>query len=68
MAYVSSHGRGPMGTVASSLHHSHNAGSEPHLRPTPQLMAMPGPKPNEQGQGSNPHPHGCFSGSPTTEP
>ena len=30
--------------VATSLHHSHsNEGSEPHLRPTPQLTAMPDP-------------------------
>ena len=29
-----------------SLHHSHsNAGSELHLRPTPQLTAMPDPSP-----------------------
>ena len=31
------------------------AGSEPRLRPTPQLMATPDPQPTEQGQGSNPH-------------
>ena len=33
---------GPSRARAASLHHSH-AGSEPHLRPTPQLMAMPDP-------------------------
>ena len=40
MTYGSSQARGQIGTVATSLHHSHsNARSEPHLRPTPQLMA-----------------------------
>ena len=33
-------------------------GSEPHLQPTPQLMAMPDPQPTEQGQVLNPQPHG----------
>jgi len=31
---------------------------QPHLRPTPQLVAMPDPYSTEQGQGSNTHPHG----------
>ena len=36
--------RGPIGAVVAGLHHSHsNARSKPHLRPTPQLMAMPDP-------------------------
>ena len=35
-AYGDSQARGHIGAVAASLHHS-NAGSEPHLRPTPQL-------------------------------
>ena len=36
--------RGPIGTTAASLHHSlSNAGSEPRLPPTPQLMVMPDP-------------------------
>ena len=49
-----------MWAVAPSLRHSHSNGrSEPCLRPTPQLMAMPDPWPTEQGQGSNLHPHGC---------
>ena len=52
-AYGGSQARGPIGAAAASPHHS-NAGSEPHLRPTPQLMAMPDPQPTEQGQGSNP--------------
>ena len=43
----------------ASLHHSHsNVGSEPHLQPTPQLMAMLDPQPTEQGQGWNPQPRG----------
>ena len=34
--------RGPVGAVVTGLHHSHsNAGSEPHLKPTPQLRATP---------------------------
>ena len=33
---------GLIGAVAAGLHHS-NTGSEPRLRPTPQLTAMPGP-------------------------
>ena len=44
---------------AAGLHHCHSkAGSEPHLQPTPQLMATPDLQPTECGQGSNPHPHG----------
>ena len=32
------------GLIGAGLHQSHsNAGSEPHLRPTPQLMATPDP-------------------------
>ena len=38
-AYVGSQARGQFGATATCLHHSHsNAGSKPHLRPTPQLM------------------------------
>ena len=41
-AYGDSQARGRIGAVAASLHHSHsNARSEPHLRLTPQLTAMP---------------------------
>ena len=44
MAYRGSQVRGPTGAVATGLHHSRsNAGSEPCLRPTPQLMAMMDP-------------------------
>ena len=43
-AYGSSQARGPIGAVAAGLRHSHsNVGSEPHLRPTPQLTATPDP-------------------------
>ena len=41
VAYVISQARGPIRTVATSLHHSHsNARSKPCLQPMPQLMAM----------------------------
>ena len=40
-AYGGSLARGQIRAVATGLHHSHsNAGSELHLRPTPQLTAM----------------------------
>ena len=43
-AYGSSQARGLIGAVAASLNQSHsNAGSEPRLRPTPQLTATPDP-------------------------
>ena len=43
-AYGGSQARGPIGAVAAGLHHSHsNVGSEPRLRPIPQLTAMPDP-------------------------
>ena len=39
-----SQARGPIGAVAASLCQSHsNTGSEPRLRPTPQLTATPDP-------------------------
>ena len=42
MAYGGSQARGRIGAVAAGLHQSHsNMGSEPYLRPTPQLMATP---------------------------
>ena len=44
VAYGGSQARGPIGAAATGLHHSDsNAGSEPRLQPTPQVMAMPGP-------------------------
>ena len=42
VAYGSSQTRGQIGAAAAGIHHS-NARSKPHLRPIPQLMAMPGP-------------------------
>ena len=43
-AFGISQARGRMRVVAADLHHSHsNAGSEPPLQPTPQLMATPDP-------------------------
>ena len=43
-AYGGFQARGPIGAVATSQHQSHsNAGSEPHLRPTPKLTATPDP-------------------------
>ena len=39
-AYGDSQARGPIGAVATGPRQSHsNAGSAPHLQPTPQLMA-----------------------------
>ena len=44
VAYGSSQARGRIRVIAANLHHSHsNARSQPHLLPTPQLMAMPDP-------------------------
>ena len=46
MAYGGSQVRGQIGAAAVSLRHRHsNTGSEPHLRPTPQLTALPDPNP-----------------------
>ena len=43
-AYGGSQARGLIGAEAAGLYHSHsNLGSEPHLQPTPQLMATPDP-------------------------
>ena len=41
-AYGSSQARGSIGAATAGLRHS-NSGSEPHLRPTPQLRATPDP-------------------------
>ena len=44
MVYGGSQARGEIRAAAASLHHSHsNVGSELHLQPMPQLMAMPDP-------------------------
>ena len=54
---------GQIGAAAAGLHHSHsNARSEPHLRPSPQLMATPDSRPTERGQGSNLCPQGYWLG------
>ena len=59
MAYGGSQARGRIQAVATALRQSHsNAGSEPHLQPTPQLMATPDTEPTERGQGPNQQPHG----------
>ena len=59
MAYGGSQAKDLIRALAAGLHHRHSdTGSEPHLRPTPQLTTMPDPSPTEQGQGSNPQPHG----------
>ena len=43
-AYGGSQARGLIEAVATGLHQSHsNSGSEPRLRPTPQLTATPDP-------------------------
>ena len=43
-AYGGSQARSQSRAEAAGLGHSHSkAGSEPHLQPTPQLMAMPDP-------------------------
>ena len=43
-AYGGSQGRCQIVAMAAGLRHSHsNAGSEPRLQPTPQLIAMPDP-------------------------
>ena len=42
MLYGGSQAKGPIRAVPASLHQSHsNVGSEPCLRPTPHLVAMP---------------------------
>ena len=61
-AYGGSQARDQIRAAAASLHHSHShSGSEPHLRPTPQLMATPDPSPTERDHGLNLRPHGCSS-------
>ena len=59
IAYGGSQAQGQIRAVATGLWQSHsNMGSEPCLRPTPQLTAVRDPKPTEQGHGWNPQPHG----------
>ena len=58
-AHGSSQARGRIRAAAAGLHPSHsNVGSEPHRRPTPQLIAALDPEPTAQGQGSNLCPYG----------
>ena len=43
-AHGGSQATGRIGATAAGPRHSHsNSGSKPHLRPTPQLTAMPDP-------------------------
>ena len=61
-AYGSFQARGWIRTAVAGLYHSHgNAGSELHLQPVPQFMAMQDPQPTEQGQGLNLCPPGYQS-------
>ena len=60
-AYGGSQARGPIGTIAAGLHHSHsnsNIRSEPRLQPTPQLTAMPDLYLTAWGRELNLQPHG----------
>ena len=54
-AYGGSQARDSIGILC---HSNSSVGSEPHLRPTPQVMAMLDPWPTKGGQGPNPHHHG----------
>ena len=48
VAYGSAQARGQIGAMAASHSHSHsNAGSEPYLQPTSQLLATPDPQTTE---------------------
>ena len=59
MACGGSQARALIHAVAAGLCCSHgDAGSELHLQPTPQLIAMADPQSTEQGQGLNPQRHG----------
>ena len=61
-AHRDSQARGLLGALAAGLHHSHQqlVGSEPCLRPIPQLTATPDPKATVQGQGLNLQPRGSL--------
>ena len=59
-AYGDSQARGRIRAITAGLCHSHSSiGSQPHLRPQPQLMGNARPQPTEQDQESNLHPPGC---------
>ena len=50
-AYGGSQARGRIGAVAAGLHQRHsNVGSEPRLKPTPQLRATPDVNPLSKGR------------------
>ena len=60
MAYGGSQARGQTGAAAAGLHHIHsNAGSDPRLRPTPQLMPILDSQPTQGSYGWNLCPRGC---------
>ena len=66
MAYVSYQARGQIGAVAASLCHNHkDAGSEPELWPTPQLLATQIPDPLSEARDGILRPHGYYLGSLT---
>ena len=51
--------RGQIGAIAPGLHHSHSyTGSEPCLRPTPQLHGNAGSLTHWERPGIEPQPHG----------
>ena len=55
--------RGWFRAAATGLHHSHsNAGSEPHLKPTPQLATLI-PNPPKEARDQTLPPHGYYVGS-----
>ena len=68
-SYESPQTRGHIRAATSVLCHSHSkTGSQPHLGPTPQLVAMQDPEPTEGGQGLNLYPHGPYVWVLTPEP
>ena len=68
-AYGSSQAGGQIGATAAGVHHSHgNAGSEPHLRLTPQLEATLDPLNHWARPGIEPAILWLLSGYLTTEP
>ena len=64
VAYGSSQATGLIRAAATGLPNCHsNARSEPCLKPTPKLTAMPIPSPLNEARGFNPHPYGYQSES-----
>ena len=67
-AYGGSQARGLIGPLAAGLRHSHsNTGSEPHLQPTPQLVATLDPEPTSKARDQT-HNLRVLVDSSTTEP